>query len=113
MAKDIENYVQTCKKCNERKMSAIDKAPVPMKITTPVTRPFQKVALDIVGPLPKTHAGNQYILTFQDHFSKYPEAFPLSDQKATTIAKVFVEEIICRHGTPEKLLNRPGNEFYQ
>lgn len=111
MAKDIENYVQTCKKCNERKTSAIDKAPVPMKITTPVTRPFQKVALDIVGPLPKTHAGNQYILTFQDHFSKYPEAFPLSDQKATTIAKVFVEEIICRHGTPEKLLTDQGTNF--
>lgn len=111
MDKDIENYVQTCKKCNERKTSAIDRAPVPMKITTPLTRPFQKVALDIVGPLPKTHAGNQYILTFQDHFSKYPEAFPLPDQKATTIAKIFVEEIICRHGTPEKILTDQGTNF--
>lgn len=82
-----------------------------MKITTPVTRPFQKVALDIVGPLPKTHAGNQYIFTFQDHFSKYPEAFPLSDLKATTIANVFVEELICRHGTPEKLLTDQGTNF--
>lgn len=111
MDKDIEDYVQTCQKCNERKTSVKDKAPVPMKITTPLTRPFQKVALDIVGPLPKTHVGNQYILTFQDHFSKYPEAFPLPDQKASTIAKIFVEEVICRHGTPEKLLTDQGTNF--
>lgn len=111
MDKDIEEYVRTCQKCNERKTSVTDRAPVPMQITTPLTRPFQKVALDIVGPLPKTHAGNQYILTFQDHFSKYPEAFPLTDQKAGTIAKVFVEEIICRHGTPEKLLTDQGANF--
>lgn len=83
-----------------------------MKITTPLTRSFQKVALDIVGPLTKTHTGNQYILTFQDHFSKYPEAFPLPDQRATTtIAKVFVEENICRHGTPETLLTDQGTNF--
>lgn len=59
--------------------------------------------MNIVGPLPKTHSGNRYILTFQDHFSKYPEAFVLADQRAETIAKVFVEEIICRHGTPQTL----------
>ena len=111
MDKDIAEYVQTCKKCNERKTSVNDRAPVPMKITSPVTRPFQKVSLDIVGPLPKTHSGNQYILTFQDHFPKYPEAFPLTNQKATTIAKVFVEEIICRHGTPEVLLTDQGTNF--
>lgn len=51
------------------------------------------------------------ILTFQDHFSKYPEAFPLPDQKASTIAKVFVEEIICHHCTPEKLLTDQGPNF--
>lgn len=111
MDKDIAEYVQTCHKCNERKTTAQDAAPAPMKISSPLTKPFQKVALDIVGPLPKTHAGNQYILTFQDHFSKYPEAFALPDQKTTTVAKVFVEEIVCRHGTPEKLLTDQGSNF--
>lgn len=57
------------------------------------------------------HTGNQSILTFQDYFSKYPEAFLLMDQKATTIAKIFMKEIICRHGTPEKLLIDQGANF--
>lgn len=57
------------------------------------------------------HTENQSVLTFQDYFSKYPEAFQLMDQKATTIAKIFVKEIICRHGTPEKLLMDQGANF--
>lgn len=108
---DIENYVKTCEKCNKKSATNVEKAPVPMQLTTPVTRPFQKVAMDIVGKLPKTHKGNQYILTFQDHFSKYPEAFAIPDQKAETIAEIFVKEIICRHGTPEKLLTDQGSNF--
>lgn len=108
---DIEDYIRTCEKCNKKKATVSEKTPVPLQLTTPVTRPFQKVAMDIVGPLPQTHSGNKYILTFQDHFSKYPEAFALPDQKAATVAKVFVEEIICRHGTPEKLLTDQGSNF--
>lgn len=72
MDQDIEKYVKTCEICNRKRATLEEKAPVPMQITTQVTRPFQKVAMDIVGPLPKTHEGNQYVLTFQDHFSKYP-----------------------------------------
>lgn len=64
------------------------------------------------------HTGNQSILTFQDYFSKYPEAFLLMDRKATTIAKIFVNEIICRHGTSvpckytRKITHGSGSEFY-
>lgn len=111
MDQDIEEYVKTCELCNKKRATLEEKAPVPMQITEQVTRPFQKVAMDIVGPLPKTHEGNQYILTFQDHFSKYPEAFAIENQKADTIARIFVEEIVCRHGTPEKLLTDKGTNF--
>lgn len=110
MVKEIEEYDLTCQKCIERKTPAKDKALVPMKITTPLIKPFQKVALDIVGPLPKTHFGSQYILIFQNHVSKFLEAFPLPDP-LTTIAKVFVEEIKCRHSIPEKVLTDQGANF--
>lgn len=111
MDQDIEEYVKTCEKCIRKKTTREESAPVPMQITTPVIRPFQKVAMDIVGPLLNTQCGNQYILTFQDHFSNYPEAFAVTNQKAETTARIFVEEIICRHGTPEKLLTDQGTNF--
>lgn len=70
MGQNVEEYVRPCRKCNKLKIFTKDKAPVPMKITIPLPKPFQKITLDIVGPLPKTHAGNQYILTFQLGFSQ-------------------------------------------
>lgn len=40
--------------------------------------------------------------------NKWPEAFAIPDQKAETIAKLFVEQIVCRHGIPEELLSDHG-----
>lgn len=67
--------------------------------------------MDIIGPLQTTKRGNKYLLTFQDAFTSYPEAIPLPDQKAETIAKVFVTEIVSRHGTPKQLLTDRGTNF--
>ena len=46
-----------------------------------------------------------------DYLTKWPEAFTISDQKAETIAKLFVENIVCCHGIPEDLLSDRGTNF--
>jgi transposase InsO family protein len=46
-----------------------------------------------------------------DYLTKWPEAFAIPDQKAETVAKLFVEQIVCRHGTPEELLSDRGTNF--
>ena len=58
--------------------------------------PFERVAMDIIGPLPKTGRGNRYILTVVDHFAKHVEAIALADQEATTIARVCLNEFVIR-----------------
>ena len=45
---------------------------------------------------------------FVDYFTKWPEAFAIPDQKAETIAKLFTEQIVCRHGIPKELLSDRG-----
>ena len=37
--------------------------------------------------MPKTKQGNSYIVVFMDYLTKWPEAFPVRDQAALTIAK--------------------------
>jgi len=46
-----------------------------------------------------------------EYLTKWPEAFAISDKKTETIAKVFVENIVCRHGIPEELLSDLGANF--
>ena len=62
--------------------------------------PFERVTMDIVGPLPRTQRGNRYILTVVVHFTKHVEAYALPDQETVTIARVFLNKFISRFGVP-------------
>lgn len=46
-----------------------------------------------------------------DYLTKWSEAFSIPDQKAETIARLFVEKTVCRHGIPEKLLSDRRTNF--
>ena len=61
-----------------------------MVITDTPGTVFDKIALDVIGPLPKTRNGYEYILTMQDQLSKFCLAVPLKDTLVTTITNVFV-----------------------
>ncbi|KAL6254718.1 hypothetical protein P5V15_014036 [Pogonomyrmex californicus] len=50
---------------------------------------FDKVAMDVMGPLPKTKRGNKYILMIQDLLIKYSIAIPMEDTSATTTAELL------------------------
>lgn len=51
MKLDIKKFIKNCQSCQiNKKENKVAKAP--MEITTTSERPFQRLALDIVGPLP-------------------------------------------------------------
>ena len=89
--------------CSQRK-TPTPKNLAPLQIVT-VSSPMQKVAIDILGPLPITLAGNKYILVAADYFSKWIEAY------ATTIARKLLDEMFCRFALPEKLHSDQGRQF--
>ena len=74
----------------------------------PVGGPFQRVA---VLQLPPTVNGNRYVVVFMDYLAMWPEVYATTDQTANTIARLFVEQIVCRHGIPNELLSDRGQNF--
>ena len=101
-----------CKQCGE---CAASKAP-PYTIRAPLQQdlpsfPWERIAMDIVGPLPVTEEGNRYLLVVSDYFTKWPEAFALKDHKAETIASKLVDDVICRHGVPRVIHTDQGRDF--
>ena len=43
--------------------------------------------------------------------TKWVEAFATPDQCSETIAQLFVDHVVCRHGVPEELLSDRGANF--
>ncbi len=72
---------------------------------------LERVALDILGPLPVTERGNRYILVIVDYFSRWTEAFALANIEAETVTRVFVEQFICRYGVPRQVHTDQGRQF--
>ena len=69
-----------------------------------------KLGLDISGPYPTTLSGNKYIISFVDWYSGCPEAFPVPDKSAETVAHLIIDEIIPRLSTPLQIVSDNGGE---
>ena len=109
MRRDIEEWVKTCQDCQRKKGRRETKLGTLHSIIA--TRKWEIITMDIIGPLKVTANKNKYILVIEDHFSKWPEAWALQNQEARTIAKIIVEEIICRYGAPKVYLTDRGSNF--
>ena len=80
-------------------------------ITTNTINDKRQIAIDILGPLRRTENGNQYVLVMSDYLTRWVEAFPVKCITAQAVANVFVNLIMCRHGTPKVLLTDQGSDF--
>ena len=109
MKKDVLDWIESCPICAAKKNPTSNLAELG-SITEPHI-PFDQIGIDFVGPLPTTDEGNRYILVITDYASRWVEAFPTADRKATTVAKILINEIICRHGAPKVILSDQGKEF--
>ena len=72
-----------------------------------VGAPFERVALDMLGPFPKSDKGNKYLLVVGDYFSKCLEAVPVPDKEATTVAKCFYRQNCVYVWSPRVITYRP------
>jgi len=78
------------------------------------TGPFQKIYVDIVGPLAESEWNGtkvSYIVTMMDGFTKWAEAIPVSDITVQTVANVIVENWIARYGIPDQIHSDQGAQF--
>ena len=73
--------------------------------------PMEVVAVDILGPLTESTAGNVYVLVALDFFTKWVEAFAIPNQEAITVAKKLTDQMFCRFSPPEQIHSDQGRQF--
>ena len=106
--RDIASYCRTCLACQMSKISRHNKTK-PAKFDLPDER-FQHVHVDIVGPLLPSN-GFRYLLTIIDRFSRWPEAIPMVEMTAETVAHAFYDNWVSRYGAPVLITTDQGTQF--
>ena len=105
---DVIRWIGWCDVCQKRKQGGLKKAPLHQ---VPVGMPMERMAIDIMGPLPVTKSNNKYIVVVADYFTKWTEAFALPNQEAYTVADCLVTNVILRFGAPYHLHSDQGTNF--
>jgi hypothetical protein len=108
MYSDCQAFCRECGICQKYKVNQQRK--VPLHPIPPIS-PFARVNIDFLCAMQTSKRGNKYMLVFVDHFTKWPEAVAVPDQKAETAAYWFEKLIIDRHSCPREVLSDQGTHF--
>lgn len=106
--KDVAQFCRSCPQCQITSPKMPSRAPLQnMPI---IGTPFERIGMDIVGPVERSKSGHRYMLVVNDYATKYPEVFPLKNIKAKTVAFCLVQ-FFSRVGYPREILTDQGTNF--
>lgn len=109
MTLDVFDTVRNCKACARERIK-LPKVKCFLKLI-PTTNPCEHIVINILGPLPRTRAGHQYVLCITDYFSKLMHTSRLHNITTYSVGKAFCNESIFHYGPSAHLLSCRGTQF--
>ena len=108
-----KHVIEYCRSCHPCQMVGKPNQTIPVAPLKPIPafeEPFSRVIIDCVGPLPKTKAGHQYLLTIMCASTRFPEAVPLRNIKAPNVVKALTK-FFTLFGLPKSIQSDQGSNF--
>ncbi|UYV66446.1 hypothetical protein LAZ67_4001706 [Cordylochernes scorpioides] len=108
--RSVRNYVGHCRECQRRKKIP-QLPPGNLKPIAPVSIPFQKIGMDLLGRFPPTRDGNRWVIVCTDYLTKYAVTKAIPTGGAVEVAKFMVNDVVLKHGAPRELITDRGRSF--
>lgn len=108
--RDIAEFCRRCDSCQKTAGKRLLKAPlIPLPV---ISQPFERIAMDIIGPLPKSRRGHRFVLVVCDYAytTCYLEALSMQHVNAGSVAEELVK-FFSRVGVPREILTDQGTNF--
>ena len=110
MADEVNRWTGSCDICQKTTDKGRVK-PAPIVPLPVIGEPFQRCAIDLVGPIiPASSDGHRYMLVLTDFATKWPEAIPLKSITTQAVAEALLS-IFTRLGVPKEILSDRGSQF--
>lgn len=109
MHNEVESYVKSCDTCQRFKNPT--GLPPGYMHSIPVSKVFENLHIDIVGPLKTSYRGNCYVITATDAFSKWAFATPCQKIRTSELIKFVEDNILAIHGKPIQIITDRGTQF--
>lgn len=110
MKQEVLRYVKACKTCSSQKLANNPRMGF-MGAEKSVQFPWQIIAVDLMGPFPRSPRGFAYLLVIGDWFTKYTLVHPIRKATAKSITKFIEEEVFLERGVPQFILCDNGSQF--
>lgn len=107
---DVTKYISRCVVCLKAKPEQ-KLPPGRMGGHSNVSRPWEVISTDIIGPLPRSTKNYNFILVVLDIFSKYVRCFPLRKATASNIVKHLENDIFLIYGVPRSIISDNGVQY--
>jgi hypothetical protein len=110
MDRDIEDHVSQCQTC----LSSTNKGTLPPPPLLPLpalTRPNQRIHIDLFGPLKTSKTDKKFVLVITDAFSKLTHLRAIQDKSAPTVAQAILDHYLYVFGIPDFIITDQGKEF--
>jgi hypothetical protein len=108
---DVRDYVRSCVSCAQNKASQRTASDFLHPLPIPARR-WETIGMDFVGPLPKTPAGHDFLLTVVDKFSKMVHLIACHQQvTAFEVAQLVYDHVVRLHGFPEYIISDRDTRF--
>jgi len=109
LARNVRLWVRKFEICQARKQDRSTETTTRRRLHS--SRPWQVVAVELVGPMPTFERSNNLILVLTDHFVRWTDALDIPDASAPTLAKISDHNVFWYFGLPEQMHIDQGTQF--